>query len=77
MKRKIDPSEYMVDGWDRQGEVDFVRGSRHNKIGMTIMWTYYVFFIFSGRIQSSIVLGRYFSTQRNSSLIISKSHIIR
>ena len=35
--KKIDPSEYMVDGWDRQGEVNYVRGSRHNKIGMTIM----------------------------------------
>ena len=44
MKRKIDPSEYMVDGWDRQGEVRYVRGSRHNKIGMWIMWTYYVIF---------------------------------
>ncbi len=42
--KKIDPSEYMVDGWDRQGEVNYVRGSRHNKIGMTIMWTYYVLF---------------------------------
>ena len=42
--RKIDPSEYMMDGWDRQGEVRYVRGSRHNKIGMTIMWTYYVLF---------------------------------
>ena len=44
MKRKIDPSEYMVDGWDRAGEVRYVRGSRHNKIGMTIMWPYYVLF---------------------------------
>ena len=35
--RKIDPSEYMVDGWDRQGTPNYVRGSRHNKIGMTIM----------------------------------------
>ena len=42
--KKIDPSEYMVDGWDRQGEVNYVRGSSHNKIGMTIMWSYYVFF---------------------------------
>ena len=42
--RKIDPSEYMVDGWDRQGTPNYVRGSRHNKIGMTIMWTYYVLF---------------------------------
>ena len=44
--RKIDPSEYMVDGWDRQGTPNYVRGSRHNKIGMTIMWTYYVIIIF-------------------------------
>ena len=44
MKRKIDPSEYMVDGWDQQGEVRYVRGSRHNKIGMTIMWSYYILF---------------------------------
>ena len=44
--RKIDPSEYMVDGWDRQGTPNYVRGSRHNKIGMTIMWTYYVLVIF-------------------------------
>ncbi len=44
--RKIDPREYMVDGWDRQGTPNYVRGSRHNKIGMTIMWTYYVLVIF-------------------------------
>ena len=44
--RKIDPSEYMVDGWDRQGTPNYVRGSRHNKIGMTIMWTYYILFTF-------------------------------
>ena len=44
--KNIDPSEYMVDGWDRQGDVRYVRGSRHNKIGMTIMWTYYVLVIF-------------------------------
>jgi len=46
--RKIDPSEYMVDGWDSSppGPHPYVRGSRHNKIGMTIMWTYYVLVIF-------------------------------
>ena len=43
--KNIDRSEYMVDGWDRQGEVKYVRGSRHNKIGMTIMWTYYLLFV--------------------------------
>ena len=42
--RKIDPKEYMQDGWDRSplGAHPYVRGSRHNKIGMTIMWTYYL-----------------------------------
>ena len=46
MIRKIDPSEYMVDGWDSApGTVHpYVRGSLHNKIGMWIMWTYYVIF---------------------------------
>ena len=42
--RKIDPSEYMVDGWDRQGTPDYKRGSLHNKIGMWIMWIFYVIF---------------------------------
>ena len=39
----------MVDGWDSTppGYVNpYKRGSRHNKIGMTIMWTYYVLVIF-------------------------------
>ena len=43
--RKIDPSEYMVDGWDRQGTPSYRRGSLHNKVGMTIMWTYYALFV--------------------------------
>ena len=43
--RKIDPSEYMIDGWDRQGTPSYRRGSLHNKVGMTIMWTYYAFFV--------------------------------
>ncbi len=44
---KIDPKEYMQDGWDSApGTVHpYVRGSRHNKIGMTIMWTYYILFV--------------------------------
>ena len=54
--RKIDPSEYMVDGGDRQGEVRYVRGSRHNKIGMTIMWTYYLLFLGMG-IRLIVVLN--------------------
>ena len=43
--RKIDPSEYMVDGWDRQVTPSYRRGSLHNKVGMTIMWTYYALFV--------------------------------
>ena len=47
MKRRIDPSEYMQKGWDSSppGAHPYVRGSRHNKIGMTIMWTYYILVI--------------------------------
>ena len=50
MKRKIDTSEYMQDGWDSApGPVHpYVRGSLHNKVGMWIMWTYYV--IFTGMV---------------------------
>ena len=42
--KRIDPSEYMVDGWDRQGTPTYKRGSLHNKVGMWIMWTYYILF---------------------------------
>jgi len=42
---KIDPSEYMMDGWDRQSYPSYRRGSLHNKVGMTIMWTYYALFV--------------------------------
>ncbi len=44
--RKIDPSEYMQKGWDSSpsGVHPYKRGSLHNKVGMTIMWTYYVLF---------------------------------
>ena len=42
--KRIDPSEYMVDGWDRQGTPTYKRGSLHNKVGMWIMWPYYVLF---------------------------------
>ena len=46
--RKIDPSEYMQKGWDSPppGAHPYVRGSRHNKIGMAIMLTYYILIIF-------------------------------
>ena len=44
--RKIDPKEYMQDGWDSAPGVvhPYKRGSLHNKVGMWIMWTYYVIF---------------------------------
>jgi len=37
--------DYMVDGWDRSPHLavhPYKRGSRHNKIGMWIMWSYYI-----------------------------------
>ena len=58
--KKIDSSEYMVDGWDSTppGYVNpYKRGSRYNKIGMTIMRTYYVFFIMMV-IRLIVVLNR-------------------
>ena len=40
----IDPKEYMQDGWDSgpTGCHPYKRGSLHNKIGMWIMWIFYV-----------------------------------
>ena len=45
MTRKLKTSNYMVDGWDRSPHLavhPYKRGSRHNKIGMIIMWSFYV-----------------------------------
>ena len=43
MSREIPTKEYMVDGWDRGpiGCHPYKRGSRHNKIGMWLMWIFY------------------------------------
>ena len=43
----IKTKDYMVDGWDRcpLNVHPYKRGSRHNKIGMFIMWTFYVIVI--------------------------------
>ena len=41
----IKTKDYMVDGWDRSPHLSvhpYKRGSRHNQIGMWIMWSYYV-----------------------------------
>ena len=57
MTRKIDTKDYMVDGWDRSPHLavhPYKRGSLHNKIGMTVMWTYYV--LFTGMVIRLIVV---------------------
>ena len=43
MSKEIPTKEYMQDGWDSGpiGCHPYRRGSRHNKIGMTIMWIFY------------------------------------
>ena len=43
MDRQIPTDEYMQDGWDRGpiGSHHYKRGSRHNKIGMWIMYIFY------------------------------------
>ena len=44
----IKTKDYMVDGWDRSPHLavhPYKRGSRHNQIGMWIMWSYYVLII--------------------------------
>ena len=47
MSREIPTKDYMQAGWDSgpTGCHPYKRGSRHNKIGMTIMWTYYIIFV--------------------------------
>ena len=45
MSKNISTKDYMVDGWDRSPHLavhPYKRGSRHNKIGMTIMWAFYI-----------------------------------
>ena len=43
MTKQFDTKEYMQDGWDSgpTGFHPYQRGSRHNKIGMIIMWAFY------------------------------------
>ena len=56
MTKEIPTTEYMVDGWDRgpSGSHPYKRGSLHNKIGMWIMWTYYV--LFAGMFIRGLIL---------------------
>jgi len=44
VSREIPTTQYMVDGWDRGpiGCHPYKRGSRHNRIGMWVMWVYYI-----------------------------------
>ncbi len=43
MSKEITTKDYMQDGWDRGpiGSHPYKRGSRHNKIGMWVMWIFY------------------------------------
>ena len=43
MTKQLDTKDYMQDGWDSGpiGCHPYKRGSRHNKIGMWIMWIFY------------------------------------
>tara|TARA_B100001113_G_scaffold23489_1_gene17212 strand:+ start:189 stop:359 length:171 start_codon:yes stop_codon:yes gene_type:complete len=43
MSKEIPTTSYMQDGWDRgpTGCHPYKRGSRHNKIGMWVMWIFY------------------------------------
>ena len=43
MTKQLDTKDYMQDGWDSGpiGCHPYKRVSRHNKIGMTIMWAFY------------------------------------
>ena len=43
MTKQLDTKDYMQDAWDSGpiGCHPYKRGSRHNKIGMTIMWLFY------------------------------------
>ena len=44
MTKELKTTDYLVDGWDRgpKGCHPYKRGSRHNKIGMWIMWLFYI-----------------------------------
>ena len=47
MSKEIPTKDYMQDGWDSGpiGCHPYKRGSRHNKIGMIIMWSYYILIV--------------------------------
>ena len=47
MTKKIHPREYMSNDYWKYNldEPEYKRGSRHNKIGMIIMWAFYIIVI--------------------------------
>ena len=54
--RKIDPKEYMVDGWDSAPYTvsPYKRGSLENKFWMTGLWIYYI--LFAGMFVRGLIL---------------------
>ena len=44
MTKELKTSDYMIDGWDRGpiGCHPYKRGSRHNKLGMSLTWLFYI-----------------------------------
>ena len=44
MTKELKTTDYMVDGWDRgpSGCHPYKRGSRHNKLGMSLTWLFYL-----------------------------------
>jgi len=57
MTKQLKTTDYMVDGWDRSPHLavhPYKRGSRHNQIGMSIMWSYYI--LITGMVIRLIIL---------------------
>ncbi len=44
MTKELKTTDYMIDGWDRGpiGCHPYKRGSRHNKLGMSLTWIFYL-----------------------------------
>ena len=44
MTKQLKTTDYMIDGWNRGpiGCHPYKRGSRHNKLGMSLTWIFYL-----------------------------------
>jgi hypothetical protein len=44
MTKELKTTDYMINGWDRGpiGCHPYKRGSRHNKLGMSLTWIFYL-----------------------------------